>query len=229
MKPKGDGPGTLPPRTLVLIPTELERRHLARQPDFGIDATCELCGFGPVAASARASHALAQHQPDRVVMVGIAGTLYPRGLPVATAAVFPSVVLDGVGVGGSSEFISAATLGFPHWPPTAADRQEHFDELPLKTPISPAAGQLLTCCAASASPEDAQQRREWFPGAVAEDMEGFGVALACQLAGVGLAIVRGISNEVGDRRMERWQISEALDAAWIIADDLIRRPSWDSQ
>jgi len=43
-----------------------------------------------------------------------------------------------------------------------------------------------------------------------------------------LAIARGISNEVGDRDFERWQIPEALNAAWLIVSDLLRRPSWDS-
>ena len=229
MQPKSNGPGALSPRTLVLIPTELERKHLARQPDFGAVAPCDLCGFGPIASAAHARHALARHQPDRVIMIGIAGTFYPRGLPVAAAAVFPSVVLDGVGVGSSSEFISAAALGFPHDPTTASAPHKRFDELPLKAPYGAAAGQLLTCCAASATPEEARQRRESFPGAVAEDMEGFGVALACQLGGVQLAIVRGISNEVGNRQIERWQISEALDAAWVLANRLIREPSWTRQ
>ena len=69
---------------------------------------------------------------------------------------------------------------------------------------------------------------EQYPGAVAEDMEGFAVALACRLTGVPLAIARGISNEVGDREFERWQIPAALDAAWIVVSDLIGRPTWDT-
>jgi futalosine hydrolase len=48
---------------------------------------------------------------------------------------------------------------------------------------------------------------------MAEDMEGFGVALACRLLGVPLAIVRGISNEAGDREHARWQVPAALAAA----------------
>ena len=48
---------------------------------------------------------------------------------------------------------------------------------------------------------------------MAEDMEGFGVALACRLGGVPLGIVRGISNDAGDRDKSRWQIPAALTAA----------------
>ena len=213
------------PHTLLLVPTELERRQLADQPRFGTDAPCELCGFGPVAAAARAASLIARHQPARVILAGIAGTFDPTGLPVATAAVFPSVVMHGVGVGVASGFVSAAALGFQHW---KGRGPENSDELRVDTPVPPAAGQLLTCCTGSQSPEEARQRLEQYPGAVAEDMEGFAVALACRLAGVPLAIARGISNEVGDRNFDHWQIPEALDAAWLIVSDLLSRPGWDS-
>jgi futalosine hydrolase len=39
------------------------------------------------------------------------------------------------------------------------------------------------------------------------------VALACLLGGVPLGIVRGISNDAGDRDKSRWQIPAALTAA----------------
>ena len=216
------------PHTLLLVPTETERRHLARQAGFGVLAPCELCGFGPVAAAARAASHVARHTPARVVLTGIAGTFDPTGLPVGTAAVFPRVALHGVGVGVASAFVSAAALGFRHWQNAGRSDPDSPDELVLDAPVPPAAGRLLTCCTASASPEEARQRLEQYPGVVAEDMEGFAVALACRLAGVPLAIARGISNEVGDRDFERWQIPEALNAAWLIVSDLLCRPSWDS-
>ena len=215
------------PQTLLLVPTELERRQLAGQSGFGTDAPCELCGFGPVAAAARAANLIARYQPERVILAGIAGTFDGIGLPVGTAAVFSRVLMHGIGVGGASGFVSAAALGFQHWPHD--DRgPEDSDALTVNAPVPPAAGQLLTCCTGSTSPGEAQQRLEQYPGAVAEDMEGFAVALACRLTGVPLAIARGISNEVGDREFERWQIPAALDAAWIVVSDLIGRPTWDT-
>jgi futalosine hydrolase len=57
-------------------------------------------------------------------------------------------------------------------------------------------------------------------------MEGFGVALACALARVPLAIVRGISNAAGERDTKRWRIREALAAARETALELLRRPDW---
>ena len=213
------------PHTLVLVPTEIERRHLARHRGFGVDAPCELCGFGPVAAAARARDAIAAHEPERVILVGIAGTFDPGGLPVGTAAVFPSVLMHGVGVGVAS-FVPAAALGYLHWPRSEGSGADAPEALALARPVPPAAGALLTVCTASATEMEAREHRELFPGVVAEDMEGFAVALACRLAGVPLAIVRGISNAVGDRRFEHWQIPEALDAAHLVAADLLRRPNW---
>ena len=67
-------------------------------------------------------------------------------------------------------------------------------------------------CAASADDADVRLRRTAFPEAVAEDMEAFGVALACRLAGLPLDIVRGISNTAGDRRRENWRTQTALEA-----------------
>ena len=212
-------------RTLVLVPTEIERRHLARQRGFGVDAPCELCGFGPVSAAARARDAIAAHEPERVVLVGIAGTFDPGGLPVGTAAVFPSVLMHGVGVGVAS-FVPAPALGFRHWPRSGGGEADGPEALALAHPVPPAAGPLLTVCTASATEAEARERRALFPGAAAEDMEGFAVALACRLAEAPVAIVRGISNAVGDRRFERWQIPEALDAAWLVAADLLQRPAW---
>ena len=218
---------TDPPHTLLLVPTEIERCHLASQPGFGIDAPCELCGFGPVAAAARAASLIARHKAERVVLTGIAGTFDSTRLSVGTAAVFLRVAMHGIGVGVASGFVSAAALGFRHWPNTGRG-PEHSDELVVDAPVPPVAGQLLTCCTASASPEEARQRLEQYPGAVAEDMEGFAVALTCRLAGVPLAIARGISNEAGDRDFERWQIPTALDAAWRVVSDLIGRPAWNT-
>ncbi|NDC63000.1 MAG: hypothetical protein EBZ59_03230 [Planctomycetia bacterium] len=76
---------------------------------------------------------------------------------------------------------------------------------------------LLTVCAAAAAAEDVRLRKRAFPDAMAEDMEGFAVALACRLRGVPVGIVRGISNTAGDRDTARWQVGAALDAAGTLA------------
>lgn len=208
-------PVTVGAPTLVLVPTELELSRLNDHGGFppGI-AVVRTCGFGPVAAAARTSALLARLSPTRVVLVGIAGSYDPGALAVGTAVQFDEVAIEGIGVGEGERLLAPPALGFPQWPSPPRGAAIH-DRLPL-TPLRsslPKAKLLLTTCAASDSPAQASQRRARFPEAAAEDMEAFGVALACALEDVPLAVVRGISNEVGDRDPKRWRIPSALCAA----------------
>ena len=50
------------------------------------------------------------------------------------------------------------------------------------------------------------------PEAVAEAMEGFGVAAAASRAGTAFAELRTISNPVGPRDRDSWRLTEALAA-----------------
>jgi len=225
VKPVSEGIETL--HTLVLIPTEMERRHLTNRPDFDFKGPCELCGFGPITAAARTSAMISQHKPARVVLTGIAGTFDPDELPVGTATIFDRVTMYGIGVGNDTAFLQAEDIGFSQWTGSGRDDGTISGELNLETPLPSAGGRLLTCCASSRSRDEARQRLDRFPDAIAEDMEGFGVGLACQLAGVPVAIVRGISNEVGDRQNHLWQIPEAMAAAWLAVSELVYRDRWN--
>jgi futalosine hydrolase len=55
-------------------------------------------------------------------------------------------------------------------------------------------------------------------------MEGFAVALACAHMHTPLSIVRGISNQVGDRDSTRWKIPAALHAARLRAWEELEKP-----
>ena len=113
------------------MPTEVEHRHLIRQSRFSFDAQCELCGFGPVSAAASTATLIARHQPERVLLTGIAGTFDPDALPVGTAAVFSKVVMYGVGIGAGDVFRSASGAEL-----------RIGDELSLMSPVRPVAGAL---------------------------------------------------------------------------------------
>jgi len=217
--------------TLLLIPTSLEARRLDEliDPRAGL-ALVALCGFGPVAAAASTATLLERVRPRRVLLLGIAGAFDASANPPGTALCFGRVAIDGIGAGEGEGSIPASALGFPH-----GSRRHHAvptdDHLALAGPpgTAPAElGLLLTCCAASADPDAAARRLERHPTALAEDMEGFGVALACARAEVPLAIVRGISNRVGDRDRARWRVPEALEAASALALELLRsREPWE--
>jgi futalosine hydrolase len=203
---------------LMLVPTPLEQQYLAPKL---IDLTSqqgrlERCGFGPVVAAARTASLIAQHRPKWVVLIGIAGG-YDSNRPPGEAVCFGSVACHGIGVGQEPDFRSAQALGWPQWP----ESPPIGDSLALKCPSSHSQPMLLSVCAASASPTEAQMRRERYPMAVAEDMEGFAVAAACQLASVPLTIVRGISNRAGERDHANWRILAAMDSASELACRLL--------
>lgn len=198
----------------MLVPTELEHRRL-RAGDGGLapGASIELCGFGPVAAAAVTAERLCVLSPGRVILVGIAGTFDSTRHPVGSAMSFSRVAIDGVGAGEGEGFVGPRPLNLPQWTMSGAggDAPIH-DELPLAVPPGGREAQLLTVCAASDSPAMADARRSRHPAAVAEDMEGFAVALACARANVPLTILRGISNVVGERDPAAWKITPALVA-----------------
>lgn len=222
---------------LILVPTPGERRILdpiLQSHIQQVGGTLHLCGFGPVAAAARTSQLVAELEPARIILVGIAGAI-GESLPVGSASVFDEVVCFGIGAGSGEGFKTAGELGWSQWKSdngTGCDgRSVVGDVLPLlSAQVESLSGesserrQLLTCCSASDGLDDVASKVRSFPNAVAEDMEAFGVAMAASLMDVPVQVVRGISNNAGDRRLPQWKINDALEAAAevvlnLIADD----------
>jgi futalosine hydrolase len=224
---------------LILIPTEPEHRFLRpwldgfshvdgydrssgcsphgdHVDDCGATVLVRLCGFGLIAAAARTMQSIAEIRPRRVILVGIAGSLVPS-LAIGSAIELGSVQVDGVGVGFGNQFQNAGAMGWFHWCDPSAT-MTIGDRIDLEHSSGPT---LLSVCAASIDPAHADQRRLTYPDAVAEDMEAFGVALACQLAGVQLHIVRGISNVAGNRDFKTWQVKSALRHAAQLVDQIL--------
>ena len=212
---------------LILIPTPMEEDFARRQLENHLpDWTIQTVGFGLVAAAANTSRWIHQYQPERVLLIGIAGSYDELRCPVATAARFDEVICDGIGVGTDQHFRSAGQMGWDQWHASSTG-PPIGDRISLQTaPFQdlPSAGGLVSACAASANIDEAVQRQRRYPTATAEDMEGFGVAVATTLASVPLQVVRGISNLAGNRNLSHWKTEEALTAACDIAVQLAERP-----
>ena len=206
--------------TLVLVPTEREARLVADAGGLGRGLALEaLCGFGPLAAAARAARLFERLTPARALLVGAAGTYDAAALPVGAACAFARVAQEGVVARG---------LGFSQLDAADAPRAAREDELALAQPPLAAALRADLLVTVGAPGADAAARRARHPGAVAEDMEGFAVALAARAAGVPLAIVRGVSNVVGETDRARWDLAGALAAARALAlEALEARAPWE--
>jgi futalosine hydrolase len=182
---------------LVLVPTELESGLLFPA---GAPAPLAVCGFGLAAAGAGAAHAIAEHRDAAaggVTLVGAAGTYDPARHPIGSAVVVGSVRCDGIGAGAGDGRRTAADLGF-----ATAD----------SIALGPGP-EILSVAAAAGSPAEAAERRERYPAAAGEEMEGYAVAVATGLFDGELTIVRGFSNVAGDRDRAGWRMQEALAAA----------------
>jgi futalosine hydrolase len=73
-------------------------------------------------------------------------------------------------------------------------------------------GVILTVATVTGTQERTDALRKRHPDAVAEAMEGFGVATAAALAGLPFAELRTISNAVGPRDRTAWRMGDALVA-----------------
>ncbi len=222
---------------LILVPTRQEKDLLSPRLQTHCEASggeLHLCGFGPIAAAARTAALVDRYQPQRVLLVGIAGSFDVQSHPIGTARRFDAVACYGIGAGSGHEFVSAETLGWNQFGGSSS-RPGIGDVIPLATTQATTVAttvatqslrhsQLLTGCAASATAADVQLRGQTWPDAIAEDMEGFGVAMACRLAGVPLQIVRGLSNLAGDRDHDHWRIDDALSSAADLATQIIGQP-----
>lgn len=199
---------------LILVPTDFERQKLV--PMFkectSLEAcSIEVCGLGPILAGIQTTRLLSRFHPARVLLLGIAGT-YGKALGVGAAHEFSEVGCYGVGAGSGSEFQTAEQLGWSRWLQLETPSGEVLTLSDRESLGSQSGSLLLTCCAASSSVVDVQDRLRQFPEAEAEDMEAYAVAASCRLANIPLRVVRGISNVAGDREKSHWQIDGALKA-----------------
>lgn len=225
--------------TLVLVPTEMERKAILSSwsPAESESVVC-VCGLGVVAASVNSVCAIQQHRPRRVVLAGIAGLFGGETHRLGDAAFFDSVAIDGVGVGQGNDFLSPSQLGWddPQWggvPNQIQLERLHHNAAQRETLDQPGGESLndslgvqpnallLTVCSATANPSEARWRSERFPNALAEDMEGYAVALACKTMGLPLSIVRGFSNVVGERDKANWEIRDALQSVSVALQNTI--------
>ncbi|MDQ1672384.1 MAG: futalosine hydrolase [Frankiaceae bacterium] len=164
-------------------------------------------GVGPAAAAASTATVLAalDELPDLVVSAGIAGAFAGRAEigDLVVADVFAAADL---GADSDEGFLDLDTLGFGSSTLPAVVLELFVPG--LSTAI---VGPVLTVSTATGSDARAADlaRRH---GAVAEAMEGFGVATAARLHQLPAAELRGISNRVGRRDRAAWDVPTALAA-----------------
>ncbi|MFF3991935.1 futalosine hydrolase [Streptomyces cyaneofuscatus] len=167
-------------------------------------------GAGPAAAAAAAAFALASsasHPYGLVVSAGIGGGFAPAA-PLGSLVVASDIVAADLGAETPDGFLPVTALGFGRdrfVPPPALVR-----EVAAATGAAP--GPVLTVSTVTGTAARTAALLAAHPGALAEAMEGFGVAEAAERAGVPALELRAVSNTVGPRDRAAWRIGDALAA-----------------
>jgi futalosine hydrolase len=169
---------------LVVAATELELEHVRRFETF-------VCGIGPVEAAATTARMLAEHRPDAVLHVGIAGSreIAPLSLVLGAESIYSD--------------LQAAIPVVDRIEPDAA----LFDRLRAALPDA-----VVATIGTSAAVGTTR--------AEVEAMEGFGVLRACALAGVPAVELRVVSNALGEDDRGKWKFLESFELIGAALDRL---------
>jgi futalosine hydrolase len=175
--------------------------------DSGVDVA--VVGVGPAVAAANTARLLAdaEHRGrpyDAVICAGIAGGFSGR-VEVAGLAVATESIAADLGADSPDGFIGLDELGFG-----TARRPADLGPSLQKALADAVGGPILSVSTVTGTAAGTRALTERHPEAVAEGMEGFGVA--CAAGDKPFGEVRAISNVVGPRNREAWRIAPALAA-----------------
>ncbi|MDQ6418756.1 futalosine hydrolase [Paenibacillus sp. LHD-117] len=219
IEPTESAPHRLPDRVSVLIVTavEAEREAVLRglanagstaNPRFEVIAA----GVGPAYAAASTAAALARAEYDLVMSAGIGGG-FPGIAPIGSLVLADAIVAADLGAETAEGQLTLDELGFGTSRAPVSDEWTDRMARALETAgLVFARGPILTVSLATGRGETARLRERLVPGAAAEGMEGYGVAIAATQFGVACAELRAISNVVGPRDRSAWRIGDALKA-----------------
>lgn len=208
-------------RILIVTAVAAERDALLAGLDQAQQAKVDVlaCGVGAAAAAVATMAALAQatvEDPEGgyrlVISAGIGGA-FPGRAELGDLIQADRIVAADLGAQTAEGFASIARLGF-------GQPVDHTAKslVGLADSIT---GTLLTVNTATGTAARTEQLMAQYPEAIGEAMEGYGVALAAQHFGVPVAELRAVSNLVGPRDRDAWQIPRALTALTAAAGPLI--------
>jgi futalosine hydrolase len=199
-------------RVLVMTAVSAERDAVMRglKGDNHFDVL--VAGVGPAAAAASTATALAMTEYDLVVSAGIGGGFVGRAQE-GSLVVADEIIGADLGAETMEGFRSLDELGFGTTRIRAeSDLVVRVTEALQSSGLTVTTGPVLTVSTVTGTAATAAELAARVPGAAAEGMEGFGVAIAARNQRIPILEIRAISNAVGPRDRSAWRIDEALDS-----------------
>lgn len=168
-------------------------------------------GVGPAAAAAAAATVCAHVPTDELVSMGVGGAYASARLSLGDVVVATTIVAADLGAMSPERFLDLNALGLDGAAAVACDvsRCAVMRERLLAAGLHVVVGPVLTLSTATGTADRAAHLMSEH-GAVAEAMEGAGVAHVAVLHGIPVSEVRVISNQVGDRDHSTWDLKGAL-------------------
>ncbi|WP_370636310.1 futalosine hydrolase [Cohnella sp. CFH 77786] len=205
-------------RVLIMTAVEAERQAVLRGLRGDARFEVDLAGVGPALAAARTAAALVSAKGGGdggfglVVSAGIGGG-FSGAAEIGSLVVASEIVAADLGAETPEGFLPLDELGFGS-ARTAVDEAAagRLVEALKSAGLPVRSGPVLTVSTVTGTAATALNRAGRFPGAAAEGMEGYGVAVAASDLGVPALELRAISNPVGPRDRSAWRIKEALEA-----------------
>ena len=199
----------------MVTAVEAERNAVLRQaPQLDV----AVVGVGMATAGVNTAIALARGGYDAVVCAGIAGGFDGRA-DIGDVVIATRSVAADLGAESPEGFIPIEDLGFGRgvYPTDPALRTALAEQLEVTR-----TGAVLSVNTVTGLAEAAAQLIARHEDAVAEGMEGYGVACAAAALDIPFGEVRTISNAVGPRDRAAWRISDALAALGRVGEALGR-------
>lgn len=188
-----------------------------------VDVLVVAGGVGPAAAAAAAATVTAHLPVDELVSMGVAGAYPSARLHHGDVVVATTIVAADLGAMSPDRFLDLGALGLDGGAAVTCDvgRVAMVRERLLASGQHVVVGPVLTLSTASGT-EDRAAHLMSEHGAVAEAMEGAGVAHVAALHDLPVLEVRTISNTVGDRDRASWDLPAAIAALTPAADGTLR-------
>ncbi|MEU4622514.1 futalosine hydrolase [Actinoplanes sp. NPDC023801] len=190
---------------VTAVPAEADAVRAGLAPE---EIVVEAVGVGPAAAAAGTARLLAGREYRAVLSVGIAGG-FPDRAPVGSLVVATRSIAADLGAESPGGFLPIEELGFGSSVVETDPRLVKALRAALPEAVC---GDVLTLATVTGTAGTAARLAARFPAAVAEAMEGHGVAVAAAGAGVPFAELRAISNPVGPRDRAAWRLGDAFAA-----------------
>jgi futalosine hydrolase len=193
---------------LIVTAVAAEAEAIRKGLDTDSPITVAPVGVGMAAAAAATAKllTLAHGRYAGVISAGIAGGI---GVEPGTVILGLHNIAADLGADSDEGFVGLDELGFGAVVSKVDGKL--LTSLREALPDAPV-GDVLTVNTVTGTAGRLAQLLERYPNAIAETMEGFGVACAAELSAVPYAELRAISNPVGPRDRAAWKIAEALEA-----------------